>query len=432
MRAVYKPCCVCKYGRMNIKSICLVLLMALVSFSAAPPVFAESNIDVLLKKLNALEEYLEQLTFPRTPGTQALPNEEMREIITDSVKWMEEAQEQNGHFAYEYLPYEDAYWEDDNIVRQAGALFELSEVARRSSVKDEGVHQTIERSITLFEDLSPEHEYKGEKMRCVTNTKESSTCKLGSTSLVLTGILGYVEASPEKTDAYADLIEEYAAYIMAAKKPDTGFRNEYKVDAGFRSEKESSFSNGEALLALTRYYQYSPKEEVKKVIDGTFEYLKDTQFDTGLYLWIMAALKDMQVLWPNSAYVAYGKEFTNWRIASVAPYRGTGHNYCAAAEGFASAYSLLKGNTTEAYEKSLRQEIDFWNKKNAGLQIAAGETYRVIKQDGSLYFKEIKNMEQSRGGFLTSDDRLSQRIDFTQHCISAYLQTLVDIDGQTL
>lgn len=38
-------------------------------------------------------------------------------------------------------------------------------------------------------------------------------------------------------------------------------------------------------------------------------------------------------------------------------------------------------------------------------------------------------MEQALGGFLTGENELTQRIDFTQHCVSAYLQKRVDMDG---
>jgi len=415
------------------KKIFTFVLMVAVFSSSALPVFAAGDVEDLTKQLSAIEQYLERLTQQKgRSNPKALSSESMRDIIKDGVNWLVEAQEPNGHFAYEFLPYENEYRKDDNIVRQAGALFALSEVARREETQNTKADAAIKQAIAFFENQSAEDTYEGKKMRCVTNTQKSSVCKLGATALALTGVLGYVEARPEKKDVYEDLIEEFTSYILASKKKDAGFRNEYKVGEGFRSEAESSFSNGEALLALVRYYQYSPNKDVKKVIDETFIYLKGTQSDTALYLWIMAALKDMQILWPNEAYVEYGKKFTSWRLGPLASSHGTVRNYCAAAEGLVSAYSLLEGSATQLERTKLRSEIDLWNVKNAGLQIGSEDTFRLVDENGKLSFKEVKNIQQSEGGFLTADTELTQRIDFTQHCISTYLQTLVDIDGKKI
>lgn len=401
-------------------------------------VFADTDSDiaartVLTEHLHALQNYLKKITASFNYGRAIAVNDEvLRDSIKDGVSWLQNAQEENGHFAYEYLPYEDSYRDDDNIVRQAGALYALSEVARRGAKEDTKTNETIERAIGFFDDLSKEHEYEGTKVRCVTKSAESNLCKLGATALALTGILGYVEVNEDKASEYEDLIEGYVAFILESKRPALGFLDEYRIGVGFKADKESSFSNGEALLALVRYYQYKPDAEVKKVIDETFAYLKDKEFDTALYLWIMSALKDMQVLWPNSAYIAYGKEFTAWRMNGLISSRNTVRNYCAASEGLVSAHSLLEGKVSVQDQKKLRQEIDFWNAKNLALQIDQDDPYRSVNENGKLVFKRVKNMEQAKGGFLTADDELTQRIDFTQHCISTHLQTLVDVDGRSI
>lgn len=403
------------------------------SFAPSVVVFAEAETNTQTAQLKALQKYLARMTpAPNQSTAGVLTPEQMREAIKDGVTWFTQAQEPNGHFAYEYLPYEDTYRSDDNIVRQAGGLYALGEVVRRSATQDKNTNKTIEQAITFFENQSPEDTYEGKNIRCITNTEESSVCKLGATALALTGILGYVEGNPSKKDTYEDLIDAYVSYILVSKKPTLGFRNQYKVGTGFRDEKESSFSNGEALLALVRYYQYREDVKVKKVIDETFMYLKSTPFDTGLYLWMMAGLKDMQVLWPNDAYITYGRDFTLWRLNQSLSAHGSTRNYCALGEGLVSAYSLLDGKITESEKKKLRGEIDFWNTRNLDLQIKKEDTYKLAIENKMPVLKKVLDMKQSAGGFLTADTELTQRIDFTQHCITTYLQTLVDVDGGTL
>ncbi len=410
--------------------LCIVVLLAIPS----QVTFAETEDATLLRlegQLRAITAYVaDRGTVWNSQRQTAVSDTRVRKSITDGVAWLVAAQEEDGHFAYEYLPYEDTYRADDNIVRQAGALYALSEVARRSDTDGKETNEAIERAIGFFERLSLEHEYEGTTVRCVTKSKESKVCKLGATTLALTGILGYVEAYPKKAATYKDLIEGYNAFIVKSKKPNAGFRDEYIINKGFKGENESSFSNGEALLALVRYYQYKEDDVVKKVIDDTFNYLKETEFDTPLYLWIMASLKDMQRLWPNTAYTQYGTEYTNWRIQLLNSSHNTTRNYCASTEGLASAHTLLEGSATPVAQKRLRHEIDFWNTKNLSMQIDARHTYRLVNQGGKFVFKEVENMAQSQGGFLTAHDELTQRIDFTQHCVSTYLQTFVDIDGK--
>lgn len=421
-----------KYYKKYLGALLLLVVLSYPNGSAFANTESD-NIQSLQQQLTALTKYVQKLTFSLTPQKQARVSDEvLRASIKDGVSWLATAQEQNGHFVYEYLPYEDDYLGGDNIVRQAGALYALSEVARRDTQKDVQTDTAIENAIAYFERISPEHRYEDTDVRCLTKNEENKTCMLGATALALTGVLGYVEANPTKATTYKNLMQGYVSFILESKIPNAGFNDEYRIDIGFRQGKESSFSNGEALLALVRYYQYEQRADVKKVINETFEYLKGKEFDASLYLWAMAAVKDMQMLWPSEMYTTYGKEFTNWRLGLLTFSHGTNRNYCASTEGLVSAYSLLKNSTTEAEQKRLRTEIDFWNTKNIDLQITKEDVYRLAYEDNIFALKKVLNIEQSRGGFLTADDELTQRIDFTQHCVSTYLQTLVDVDGQSL
>jgi hypothetical protein len=413
------------------QKILVSFLLFSIIFQSTP---AEADTDTknLDAQIDALSAYIQrtQITWKKTPPP--LSHERTEEIIKNGTGWLVASQEESGHFAYEYIPYEDQYREDDNIVRQAGALYALGEVVRRSQTQNKETNQAIENAVSYFESLSPEHEYDGKTLRCITKNKNSKLCKLGATSLALIGILSYVEENPKKAAEYEELIEGYKTFILQAKKEGTGFRDQYTVGSGFRGDTESPFSNGEALLALVRYYQYNDDAEVKKVIDDSFVYLHKQPFDSSLYLWMMAALKDMNVLWPNATYTTYGKNFTFWRLSSIQAFHNSSHNYCPANEGFASAYSLLENTLAQSEANKLRTEIDFWNTKNSGLQIGASEELRFSVVDGKQQFNAIQNLTQSAGGFLTSDAVPTQRIDFTQHCVTAYVQTLVDIDTRSL
>jgi hypothetical protein len=354
----------------------------------------------------------------------------MRTIITDGTKWLLDAQESSGHFAYEYAPYEGEYLPGDNIVRQAGALFALGEVYRNKEQRDEQLAQGITKAIGFFKSLTIEGKEGKESFSCIGSTEKGRDCKLGATALALIGILDYVEKTPRAASTYKPLIEGYTAFILAAQKDTGGFRDLYRTDTGFLN-RESPYSNGEAMLALVRAYTYEADEEVKASLLSAFAYLKTTEHVNPLYLWIMAALKDMNVLWPDQAYVAYARDFTQWRVRTGS-YPKQNNNYCPYVEGLVSAYSVLKAAPLQGELEALRAHIDPWHGYHRTLKVERSESYRVVIRNGIPALLKLAELEQAHGGFLTSHLVATQRIDFTQHCVSAYLQTLVDIDGKKL
>lgn len=404
------------------------ILLVVFLLIQVPSVEASANEGDSRLQIEAIKGYLQY----QQGATNKLSTENMRQIILDSEKWVVAAQEQNGHFGYEYLPLEDRYLRDDNMIRQAGTLFALSEVYKHKEDKDAATGKAIEKAISYFESLSVKGEKADGDFWCIKNSERSNTCSLGSVSLALIGILNYVEAQPEKEAKYEKIIGKYLAYLLAAKFTGAGFSGSYNVGVGF-GNKESAFYNGEAMLALVRYYQYRPDEQVKRVLNETFIYLsaKET-FESPLYLWIMAALKDMQKLWPNEAYTTYASEFTKIRLSEASARHRNQGNYCAPVEGLTSAYSVLKNYESIDYLARLNDEIEFWLARTSYLQISEDNPYLLMIEGGQPQLKKVPNLSIAQGGFLTASAVSTQRIDFTQHCVSAYLQKLVDIDGKKL
>lgn len=399
--------------------------------SDSPSLFEQ--VAALTAELSRLERQLQIATSGTLAGdSPSVP--ELQSIIKRGIKWLVNTQEESGHFKYEHVPYEDRYIDDDNIVRQAGALYQLGEIARKDIDKVFDLKETLQRAIGYFESLSKEGEFNEEKFRCIANSELSTQCKLGATSLALVGVLSFVEVYPELEEQHEALITDYVQYIVTMKKDVAGFRNYYYISRSEQREVESSFSNGEALLALVRYYQYNQTDEVKEIIDEIFDYFQseDSPFDVPLYLWAMSALKDMNILWPNDKYVTYAKEYTDWRINGAAVHKGTKNNWCAYLEGVVSAYSILEPEYSLIELQKHRDDMDFWLRKNTYFQISENDVVRLVRDEDGLRFMRIDNMEQAVGGFLTAEDTLTQRIDYTQHCLNSYLQKLVDIDNAPL
>lgn len=387
----------------------------------------------LKAQVRALVDHVTRLTFDlRTqagePDVTPLPEHELLSIMEAGVGWLQNAQEREGanvgHFRYEYAPFEDSYIDDDNIVRQAGTFYQMAEIARAEIAELPDTEEDLLDSIRYFESLSEEGEHGNRSFSCITSKAGSSECKLGATSLALVGLLDVIETYPEHEDRYEDLAAAWLDFILVTKKEEGGFRDRHMLGRSVQPPRESSFANGEAMLALARYYTFDPQPEIKALLHELFLYIDSdaVPFDSPLYLWAMAALRDMHDLRADDAYIRYAESYTAWRMGGFQTRKLTQYNMCAYVEGIALAHALLRDTDTSTDLDALQNEIDFWLNRSADLQIDKDETYRVlVDESGGVELAQVKNNERARGGFLTSYETPTQRIDYTQHCLNAYL-----------
>ena len=362
-----------------------------------------------------------------------LTDEEIDDIMAAGVNWLKRSQEDSGHFLYEYSPLSDAYSKADLMVRQTGALYILGEFLRRDKENKYELKDTVINALSYFENNSREGEFNGYQFRCIQRIE--NVCSLGAVSLGLVGILDLIEANPELEKEHQKLLDDYLHYLLAMKKPDEGFRGFYYLTGNVQSEKESHFSNGEALLALARYYKYNPTDEVKTVIDASFDYFNsqysEGSWDYNFYLWGMAALKDLYQLEPKQEYYDFVKDYTDWRISGYKKQRNSLGNKCAYIEGVISAYSVIESKLTEKEKEYYLEEIDYWLFKSEELQVG-GSGSIPFKVGDETHKLKVLYPYKAQGGFLTGLNKFQQRIDFTQHCLSCYLQTQTDIKNREL
>jgi len=364
-----------------------------------------------------------------------LSDTEIQKVIKDSISWFSAAQTASGRFNYEYAPFWDRYTEDDNMVRQTGVLYILGEILNRdkSDKYSRSIKHLMTDSISYFQDNTAKGEYNGKKFQCL--TKDDKKCTMGGTSLALVGMINLVQKYPELEKDYLPLMTDYASYIVAMRNEGKGFKENYYL-IGEQSDTETTFSNGEAFLALVRYDQYKPSDAIKTLINDSYNYFSDIygkNHDNNFYLWGMAAIKDLNAKNPDKKYFDFVKKYTDERMKPYKNRRQNDSNVGAYIEGITSAYSIMEKSLTEAEKKVYIGEINYWLMKTKDLQIQSDTKLRTkYGTSEDTYYLRVKNNKKAVGGFLASASEPYQRIDFTQHAVSAYLQKLVDIDGGAL
>lgn len=364
--------------------------------------------------------------------SEALDNQELLKTINAATKWLKQSQEANGHFRYEYMPFLDRYILDDNSVRQAGTVFILSEVMKVDEKNNFELKNTVENGLKYLNENSINANFNNYEFRCV--KLNETKCDLGAVSLVLISYLNLVEKYPELTNKYSDLIQQNLNFILAMKLPEKGFRGNYYLNGG-QSNTESDFYNGEALLALTNFYIKNSDPEIKKIIDEAMNYFNDHYseiWNNSFYLWGMAAIKDLYQIDPQEKYFKFTKDYTDWRISGFKEKRDTNRNVCAYLEGIVSAYSIIKTNISETEKVSYLEEINFWLNQSKSLQIKRGDRITTTFNGSKTQKLGLKKPSRAIGGFLSGLNEPVLRIDFTQHCLSSFLQKYADIDKLSL
>ena len=146
----------------------------------------------------------------------------------------------------------------------------------------------------------------------------------------------------------------------------------------------------------------------------------------------MAALKDVGQVDTSLTNVPYVRDFTLWRIEHGTGTHTTNRNFCAYTEGIVSALSVLKGKTPDDTYTKILHEAEYGLRKNRTLQLTEEDETRAFVRTGVLTTPSLANIKRALGGFMTGEDEPTQRIDFTQHCVSANLQMLMDVRGLPL
>ena len=134
---------------------------------------------------NVLAEEVEEVEEPTK-----LTIKETKRVIDNGIEWMKTQQDPTGHFVYEYMPFFDKYVDDDNVVRQAGAFYFLSEAYIADKEDQYELQKNLTRSITYFKN----HSVEEDEFICILNDRKK--CSTGGTSLVMLGLTNLVEKSP--------------------------------------------------------------------------------------------------------------------------------------------------------------------------------------------------------------------------------------------
>lgn len=320
-------------------------------------------------------------------------------------------QRKTGYFSYEFDFVSGTWSRSDELVRQAGASYGLSEYLLTHD--DPVIKKVVEKAIQAYKINSIT--YKRGKL--LTDRMDLSKAETGATALALIGALQYSHAtSDHQFDAD---IQAWKDGMVALYHPKGGFAG------GAQDPEESPYFNGEGWLALSIYAEYYPRDDGVKTIlsalDLAMVKLYTEQPDIGFFHWGLMASARRYDQTKDAKLLEFGAQQVNHFLTKMRPDFDEEVNSCYSVEGMAAILPVLQKDKKEAVLATrllarLRQEMS----KNIGMQIRPEQKMLILIGGRTLTAPELPRYS---GAFINGLDRPQIRIDFTQHCLSAMLKS---------
>ena len=329
-----------------------------------------------------------------------------------------------GNFDYELNWRTQQLSQDDQEVRQAGALWGLTLLYQDDRRPE--LAAAIERALSFFDDNS--RRVKG--ARCVAYPG-SSVGRAGTNALLTLALIDYLRAAQDlpadKRSLFQTRLNDYLKMLVKSMHPSGLWYSEYDVATCKPQSEPSSYSDGEALLALVKAAKYLERQDLlptimtaaaagKKLnIDDALAREPDSDVTKGYYQWSTMAFYELATSeFPNVAI--YGDtvlSLADWMIdehAVLTRLRNTGYAY----EGIIHAYALAKQRHDTTRQAKYGCVIDLGLEHIMSWQVG-GPVANPFSAGGAAQNPRVL------GGVQNAAFDPALRVDVTQHQMHATL-----------
>ena len=330
-------------------------------------------------------------------------------------------QQPAGNFDYEYDWRTQQLSKDDQETRQAGALWGLTLLYQDD--KRPELAAAIERGLGFFDEIS--RNVKG--ARCV-DYPGSDEGRMGTIALLALSLIEYLrtgDAVPAENRArHERRLDEYLKMLLRGVHPIGLWYAAFKPKSCAPQGDPSSYSDGEALLALVKAAKYLGKRELlpsimsaaaagKRVnVDEALAQDPDSDVTKGYYQWSSMAFYELATSdFPETKI--YGDTvltLADWVIgehAILTRTRNTGYAY----EGIVHAYALAKQRGDSVRQAKYGCVIDL------GLEHIM--SWQVGGPNPNRYTAAGASDPRAIGGIQNAAFEPALRIDVTQHQMHA-------------
>lgn len=341
-------------------------------------------------------------------------------------------QRPEGNFDYEYDWLEKEYSDEDNEVRQAGALWGLALLYQDHPTPELGA--AVEKGLAFFEAHAVETP-AGARCPAYGARRELG---IGTVALIALSYIDYLNTpggslAPERRALHERRLDAYLTELRASMNPAGLWFGAYDATTCAPRGEASPYSDGEALLALTKAARYAGHAELVPLVlrsadtghrlnvEQALAVEADSDTTKAYYQWFTMTLYELATSgWPDTArYGDWILELADWQIdvhKTLTRQRNTAYAY----EGLIPAYDWARRRNDAARVAKYGCVIDLGLERliswQVGGPLATSFTGAVDAAD-----------REAVGGVQNEKDEAPLRIDVTQHQMHAtiYARKLV-------
>jgi len=319
----------------------------------------------------------------------------------------------DGSFAYEFDFLRSSWSEQDNIVRQAGAISVLGTYLDRLG-RDPEVEQALVAAMDRMQGLSIPF---GDGS-LISDNGALDGAETGATALALNGELLFAAVTGDQQ--FAGIRSAWLEGLRAVWDPERGMRRSPV------SPVRSPYFDGETWLAAATFASLHPDDETAEMFARSLDtalmahYGKDP--NPSFFHWGALASRVRFDATGDPAFVEFSAGQAIVFRRDMRPYINHLNNTCYSIEGLAATWWVLESGPAFAeFRAETRNRILNEQHKNAEMQIRPGQT-TFEPVPGTSFSSD--RMPEFAGAYLNGRHRLKTRIDTTQHCLNAWLQML--------
>lgn len=346
-----------------------------------------------------------------------------------AARYLARMVEPSGRFVYRYDPLEDRKLGGYNILRHAGTLYSMLEYYRATG--DSKVLESARRALVYLLDHIHTIQRDGVSMACVV---EDGEVKLGGNGLGTLAIAMYIEVTGERE--YLPILQKLCEWMVHVQDRSGRFLvHKQDFPDGPVSDFRSSYYPGEAIFGLMRTFEIDGDTRWLEAADAAARYLINVR-DKGLSdvqlphdHWLLYGLNELyrwkeNPLFANHAFRISGAIVSaqNRNLEAVQWNGGFGLRPRSAPtatrmEGLGAAYGIALATGNSKQQESLLESLRLGN---------AFLSRTMITPSWAMY---MKAPSKAIGGVRKSLDDFEVRIDYVQHCLSAFL-SMAEILGR--
>jgi len=344
--------------------------------------------------------------------------------ISQTLKFLIHRQKRDGSLIYDHLPFKGRTVYKGNWVRLAGTLLSM---AWAYDGEDLTLKNSLKRLLGFFKLHSQAFEREGIRMRIISENHEGFT---GTICLFLSSAFVLHHRYPDQFPLGEPLYQELMDTIEYYHHKDEGLTDYINVQETYLEKQvrpSEIYATAQHFYLQALYHVSFNKRFLHPTLLNYLNFYdrKWTYGELGpSYHWVMQALYLLDLLKnpdlrPQTARVveslqsAYEREF---------PLEFSSNNYCAQLEGYGGYLLYKQGRRQLNRFRLYKLSEHLRHTQNFQLQQTTRKQKTATSSKAGSELMAQKSPKYSVGGFWNKEDGVYHtRIDYSQHCLTAYL-----------